>query len=504
MLSDKFFKHRKRILSMRPTSRKLITVVILSVFIILACAYSLIAPTFEGPDENVHYRYVKSLLDSTLPRSEYLRSPPLYYAMAAGLLYFINHPEKIEVTPRTKKRKGINRFRHRHEEIFPFSGTARAVHLLRLLSVVTGFFTLLVFYRIYRLVFADSPALTLTALSISAFLPKFTWMNSVMNNDSLVWLLSALAIYFLIRFVQTENQIKYLACSGFVTGLAIYTKVNALVIPFSVILFIFYYRKFALKSLLREGGVFCALTFIGGGWYLFHRIYLGINPDNLHFTSIFKLFTNASTAASIKYVDTATGFSRLLNGDFLYQRLIQMCWSYLGWHNITGPVFYDYIYSAVLVLALTGLVASIFRHSDNKQIIPDKHIRVFFIIMAIAMTVAMLVYMYENGSGDARYMFPALPAFVVLLLEGLSFYLNKQWKWLLAFLPVLMLLNNMALVKNMAKSYKHGFRKLMITEELRTTSSMYESPVKKVVIICMPFAAMSYPNTAIMLHTATG
>ena len=58
-------------------------------YIVLAVAYSVVNPIFESPDELLHYRYIRTLIDrQALPvqvegeQSE-SQQPPLYYWLAA-------------------------------------------------------------------------------------------------------------------------------------------------------------------------------------------------------------------------------------------------------------------------------------------------------------------------------------------------------------------------------------------------------------------------------------
>ncbi|MCB0035847.1 MAG: hypothetical protein KDE51_17570, partial [Anaerolineales bacterium] len=67
---------------------------------VLATAVSLINPLFEAPDEHLHYRFVRDLLnEQQLPIQELdeppsqSHQPPLYYALGALLVASVDDPE---------------------------------------------------------------------------------------------------------------------------------------------------------------------------------------------------------------------------------------------------------------------------------------------------------------------------------------------------------------------------------------------------------------------------
>ena len=140
-------------------------VVLLLVFSALALFYSLIIPLFEGPDEDDHFRYVKYVADHrTLPVQEFTHGggqaghqgwqPPLYYALAGILIAPIDMSDFSEHLIRNEHATvvgdpaccGRNLYYHFSNENFPYSHTALAVHLARLLSILFGAITVAATY----------------------------------------------------------------------------------------------------------------------------------------------------------------------------------------------------------------------------------------------------------------------------------------------------------------------------------------------------------------------
>src|SRR3972149_2963112 len=120
-------------------------------YILLAVAFSVVNPLFESPDEWLHYRFVRYLIDRReLPvltdgeLSEY-HQPPLYYALGALLVGGVPvdsyQPEVNPFWGYNAHRFGVDNkvlYVHTDRESFPYRGTALAAHLLRGLSIALG------------------------------------------------------------------------------------------------------------------------------------------------------------------------------------------------------------------------------------------------------------------------------------------------------------------------------------------------------------------------------
>ncbi len=144
-----------------------LTIALVLTHLLLATVFSL-GPIFEGPDEIEHYRYIRLLVRNRAlppldgqPRGE-LHQAPLYYLLAAPLLSPFDDGDFAQIEARRNPfypglidqpgndNKAL--YLHTRAEQFPYSGsaTARAVHILRLLSVALSTLTMLVCVGIFR------------------------------------------------------------------------------------------------------------------------------------------------------------------------------------------------------------------------------------------------------------------------------------------------------------------------------------------------------------------
>jgi 4-amino-4-deoxy-L-arabinose transferase-like glycosyltransferase len=238
-----------------PPHERTIVGVVLIAFVLLALAFSTGA-IFEPPDEIEHYRYTRHVATEwTLPdpRAQFrgqFHHAPLYYALIAPFAALLPdsdfeqidgrlnpyYPFEIDVPGSDNK----NLYLHTRAEEFPAaflssegSETARAVHLLRLTSIALGAITVLVSYRIIRLLF-ESPAKRIIALGVVTFHPQFVYLSGSLNNDNLLFLLSAITLLIVLYAARHGMTWRLAAALGITLGAVLLTKVSAAFLVFPV------------------------------------------------------------------------------------------------------------------------------------------------------------------------------------------------------------------------------------------------------------------------------
>ena len=185
-------------------------------FILLAGYYSITTPIFEAPDELWHYDVVASLAHghfadpATAARQE-ATQPPLFYALGALVWrlapapdsrsvlhfnpYFDYHPEDVG-------NKGLL-YHGDPDEVFPFQGIARTVHLIRLIDVALGALTILGVFRLGRLAAPERPAIAFFAAGFCALDPEFAFLSGAITNDLAIIATSTWALVFLAQWLRS-------------------------------------------------------------------------------------------------------------------------------------------------------------------------------------------------------------------------------------------------------------------------------------------------------------
>ena len=215
---------------------------LLLAYVGLAGWYSLVIPLGEAPDEVPHFTYVRYLaqhgrLPDTSEEHEAFQ-PPLYYAAAAALTFWIEddpdapfavrHNAYYDVAdPRSPK----NLLLHTADESWPFGGWALAWHLVRLLSIALGAVTVLAVYGLGRVLFPEAPAVALAMAGLLAFTPQFLFLSAVVNNDNAATAFSALILWQVAAVLHNARPGWHRPMVlGLLLGLGLLSKANVAVL----------------------------------------------------------------------------------------------------------------------------------------------------------------------------------------------------------------------------------------------------------------------------------
>ncbi len=210
--------------------------IILSIYLILALAYSVVQPLGEAPDEADHYAYVRYLgLHHALPSGPEVtqsKHPPLYHAAAAALTswtgldfaFLRSNPDAFPLGPDAP----ANFFVHTTLEDFPWQGGALAMHLGRLLSVLFGAVTVWAAWRLGSVLFPERSEVGLLAAAFLAGLPGFLYIAGAMSNDNAAGALGSLALLLLAQTLRRGAAWKRSLGLGVVFGLGLLAKLGTL------------------------------------------------------------------------------------------------------------------------------------------------------------------------------------------------------------------------------------------------------------------------------------
>ncbi|MBU6362067.1 MAG: hypothetical protein WCL57_15725 [Chloroflexota bacterium] len=198
---------------------------ILIAHITLSLVYATSVPLWDSYDGPYHYstaRYIS--LTGTYPNSsqtkhvDYIPQFSLYYVLAGIAMSPIRSTDKVEpeLNPGGAWRRLYIYDPRAHE--FPYQGTAAAVFLGRLLSIVLGTLAVACTWFIAKNLFPQRPAIGLTATLLHAFWPLSTFIGSVITNDIAVglagsvvlWLVSRLVASYRVIPLQMSKQVAYM------------------------------------------------------------------------------------------------------------------------------------------------------------------------------------------------------------------------------------------------------------------------------------------------------
>lgn len=392
--------------------------------ILLAVTNSLLNPPFEPPDELQHYQFVRDLIDERRlpvqgldePISQ-AHQPPLYYVFGALLSFPFNDtgiPERnahwTSYRPGSIHRDNKNQFLPGEAFAFPYAGTALAVRILRLWSILLMALTLLVVWRLGHELWPDDPWKRLLLLAVMALLPMFVYLGSSVNNDNLVILLGALTLSLTARALKNGFAWSTTILIGLVWGLALLSKLTGLLllVPWSLGLIWYSVKHRSWPTLVSRGAIIAGIALAMSGWWFIrnYRLYgefLGLEP-------MLDIWGERST----------TSFDQLpIAGILSY--LWTNFWGRFGYGQVMLPRSVYWLFTGLAIAAGIGLVLLLRERRKKNRLAQVRGIWWVFGATCAMYLFALAYYISRSPTGaNSRYMFPVLPAIAALLAAGLA------------------------------------------------------------------------------------
>jgi len=400
-------------------------ILVLALFMVLGCLYSIATPIFEASDEIAHYPFVKHLADGHgLPvlRADQLGAwkqeggqPPLYYALGALLtrgvdtsdfeaVHKINPHADIGVI---KADGNANMVIHSSRERFPYRGTALAVHIVRWASVLMGAVTVWAAYALACALGVER-TLAVSAAAITAFNPMFLFITSSVNNDALVTMLCALSLWLMVRYVSIRPTIAQWIMLGVLLGCAVLTKTSALaMLPLAGLAVIVVARR---QRSWRE--LFIAALTVGlpviaiSGWWFYRNWQLYHDPLGL----------SAFIAVIGKRHPTPTLLQ--LMGE--WPSFFQAYWGFFGGMNVPAP---QGVYLFFGLVTLVGLIGALLWLIRQRRALSNERrwlSLALVILWPTTVFIALVRWTLMTPASQGRLMFPALTALSLLMAIGLD------------------------------------------------------------------------------------
>ena len=419
---------------------------IVAAFVALGVVYSVVTPIFEASDELWHYPFVRHLAQghglpvqdpaNVGPWRQEGSQPPLYYALGALATFWIEADDLPRINPHARIGDPLplgnkNMVVHSPEESFPWRGTALAVHLIRLLSVLMGAATVFLVYRIALELFPERRALALGAAAIAAFTPMFLFIAGSVNNDNLVTPLCSLALLLIIRLVRNlQFAIRDWALLGLVLGLAALSKVSALgLFPLAALAIALaawrrhpplqpspHAARARVGAFLRGCLVVFGLAGLVAGWWYLRNLLLYGEPTGLRMM--------VAIAGPRHPVPTL----RQLAGE--WAGFVMSYWGFFGGMNVPADPWFYRILNLIALLGLAGLgiLALRWLRGGVRPSAPRLLGLGFLLAWLLIEFVGLVRWTLMTIASQGRLLFPAIASISILLALGLAELVPRRWE----------------------------------------------------------------------------
>ncbi len=403
-------------------------VVFIVAHVVIATVWSVTVPLGEAPDEADHWAYIAYLeRERRLPHGSELtqsKHPPLFHAIAAfwaGLVvpdfgrldsrFFLraNPDVSFRLEDVAAGTHAFNSFIHTTYEEWPWRPGPLAFHVARFWSVVLSTLTVWATYRLLRLAFPTWEEATLAATGVLAFLPEFTFIGSVLNNDNAAALLGTAALWGGMSIFRAKGQRFAGWWTPLALGLGIWAKVSTAALWPAVALLVFLSGEGSRVNarIKRLAWVFGPALALAAPWFVRNwRLY----GDPMGWALV--RATVDVRAGPWSWADTVW----LVKGWFL---------SFWGKFGSAGhipmakPVYA--ILGAMTLLALAGLVRGIVHMSTSQRRTSPAEARVVLALLLAVVGIAAAMWRYSLvalGTDQARLLFPAIAPIVGMLAFG--------------------------------------------------------------------------------------
>jgi 4-amino-4-deoxy-L-arabinose transferase-like glycosyltransferase len=254
-------------------------------------------------------------------------------------------------------------------------------------------------------------------------IPQLSHIGSVVNNDSLMLLLFWLVTPLVIALARGDLRPRVALLAGVVTGLALFTKGFALVMPLWVVAALAVALGRAGRERLRAvgvaAGVYAAATLALGGWWWLRNLVAYGNPMPTRYYEVIR-----------PTPDVDRDYGHFLD---IWARLsTRLFWGTFGWVDVSIPEAVWHTATAVCVVAL--LLACI--RPDRLAGIPigDRLLLLAPLLLLMGIQLALSLRAYVNrgllAGMQGRYWFGALVGIGILIALGVG-GLRRSWaRWL--------------------------------------------------------------------------
>lgn len=397
---------------------------IIILHIVLGALYWYYTPFGASPDEKAHGAYIHSIVaERRLPvfsaadRENYeAHQPPLYYLL--GVLFY-----------QTAKS----------------FGSENPIEAVRLLSLILGALSILVTYRVVKMLFPEDEGLSIACAGFVAFLPMHLTLSVSVSNDMLTELLFGVGLLLMTRILTAGSTSRNMFLLGCVLGLGLLTKTTCVILfPLAVLTYIFAWRLEKDSHIMWQlAGIFGVSLIIGGWWLLRNKLLYG---DFFGVSEFAKAFEQT---ARPQYWLHERGLSL---GNYV---LLVCGWTFASFWGVFGHMR---VFMATWIYFLLGLAtlasgialapAISYCIKGREEVRTSQVIKYSLMLYGatlLLVLVAFVTFNFKYFQAQGRYLYPALipislfwvlgirqvfpssvrkfaPSFVIICMLSLAFY----------------------------------------------------------------------------------
>ena len=332
-----------------------------------------------------------------------------------------------------------------------YSNLFTRVFIVRFWSIFLFLGTILITYRLGKLIFSKDEVSTSVLTILVGFQPMMVFANVGVTSDALANFIFTLWLFLSARVIIENFNIKNVIYLMFITTLAIYLKTQFIVVlpSFFILLFFIIIRQYFRRNNLL---VVVSLLFTG---LLFFYVFIYLLSS---YTGIFFQFLgNVNIYSLFK-------FSWEYTIPHTIREVLPWYWGIYDWLGVTYPRIVHRIINRIIFVSSLGLLLCIYKLVKNKMWRERRTQAIIFLtFISLLYFIAISFYdwmswytqKYQLGV-QGRYFFPVISIHMLLLLIGWRALFPQKWRlklWGTLLLGLLMIFLNLYGLYTVAKTY---------------------------------------------------
>lgn len=407
-------------------------IAVVSLFLVLGVAYSVINPLHEATDELRHYRFIQHLIQrkalpiqGELPCSTQGHHPPLFYATAALVTAWIDTGRDVCHEPPGNPfwayrywevgRDNKNQYLHGPDEAFPWHGEALAAHLSRFVNLLFGAAAVWLTWATARLIWPHRPWLAVGSATFIAYNPMFIYMAAAVNNDVIAALAGAAVTFACVRLLLDEGGLtwRWGVWLGLLYGIALLSKFNlaAIIVVIEAAVTWVAWRRGQWRQWFVANALIVLVAGLLAGWWFGRNQLLYGEPTG--FERLTELWGVRNPRDSF----------RLAVSELPYAWT--SLWGRFGYGQIPLPQAF---YIGVFVIALLSAAGYVVTALRRRTLRSAATVPLLLLALNVLVFFGVLFnYLLVSPAGPmGRFFFPALPSLAILMFYGLRLLFGRR------------------------------------------------------------------------------
>ncbi|ASW42449.1 glycosyltransferase family 39 protein [Clostridium isatidis] len=330
----------------------------------------------------------------------------------------------------------------------------------RFFSVLCGVGTVYFTYLICKKIFKESKIKYVLPIFFAS-IPQFSFLNSYVNQDSLMIFLSSITVFLWIEGISNNWEWDIVIKISIVNGIIMLTYMNGYSIILCTVILVILTYKNKNSEFFKKTMFFTLISLLISGWFFVRNliIYNGeLFGDTISLELQEKLAIDSlkPSLRDVPYKHGLNMITMLIKTDWLKKTFMSF-WAMLGNMDIRLNSVYYYLFMVISMLTVLVIIAKVKSAIVNRKYNDAFKLRIVFIFEILIVIILSIIYStYNDFQPQGRYIYPAIIPIIIFIGETFEYIINKfrLKEWIVyLFIGVIIIFNIALPILAMIKKY---------------------------------------------------